>query len=219
MIGIRINVQDTATPALRRLEAGIQPARLAPIIGRSARNATREHLFARDAQGNKLGGRRTHYYGQAARATNFTVEGDMVVVSIPQIGIRQRYYGGTIKPKTAKYLTIPVHPAAHGKRAREFGDLQFAIKPGIGPCLVRPGGMKATRTKVQQRGRFRGEDSTSSVLSTSYGADVVMYRLVRSVTQQADPSVLPTSEALAAAIRPDLEAHIARLTARASGPA
>lgn len=185
MIGIRIKVTDTATAALRRLHAGIQPARLAPIIGRSARNATREHLFSRDAQGNKLGGPRTHYYGAAARATNFTTEGNSVIVSIPQLGIRQRYYGGTIKPKTAKYLTIPVHPSAHGKRAREFGDLVVLFGRGGPYALARKDG-------------------------------TVLFRLAKSVTQRADSTVLPTTEALGAAIRPDLEAHIARLTARSA---
>lgn len=184
MIGIRIAVTDTATPALRRLHAGLQPARLAPIIGRSARNAAREHLFGKDAAGNRLGGRRTHYYGTAARGTNFTTEGDTVVVSIPQLGIRQRYYGGTIKPKTAKYLTIPVHPAAYGKRAREFSDLRVLFGRGGPYALARKDG-------------------------------TVLYRLAKSVTQAADPTVLPTMEALGAAIRPDLEQHIARLTARA----
>lgn len=192
MIALRIAVTDTATPALRRLEAGLQPARLTPIIGRSARNATREHLFGKDAAGNKLGGRRTHYYGTAARGTNFAIEGDTVVVSIPQLGIRQRYYGGTIKPKTAKYLTIPVHPAAHGKRAREFSDLEVVFGPGGRPvALARKASGKRTLGEIY-------------------------YRLVRSVTQAADPTVLPTMEALGAAIRPDLEAHIARLTARAT---
>ena len=192
MLSVRINVTDTATPALRRLEAGLQPARLAPIIGRSARNATREHLFAKDATGNRLGGRRTHYYGTAARGTNFTTEGDTVVVSIPQIGIRQRYYGGTIKPKTAKYLTIPVHPTAHGKRAREFSDLEVVFGQGGRPIAL------ARRASGK---RTLGE---------------IYYRLVRSVTQAADPAVLPTTEALGAAIRPDLEQHIGRLTARAT---
>lgn len=195
MVSLRLNITDTATPALRRLEAGIQPARLAPIIGRSARNAIRTHLFARDGQGNRLGGRRTHYYGTAGRATNFTLEGDTVVVSIPQIGIRQRYYGGTIKPKTAKYLTIPVHPAAHGKRAREFSDLEVVFGQGGRPiALARKAAGKRTLGEIY-------------------------YRLVRSVTQAADPTVLPTMDALAAAIRPDLEQHITRLTARATGPA
>jgi hypothetical protein len=182
VIGIRITVaQDTATPALRALQAGIQPGRLAPILGRSAYNATRTHLFAKDATGNRLGGRRTHFYGAAARATNFALSGDAVVVSIPQLGIRQRYYGGTIKPKTAKYLTIPVHPSAHGKRAREFGDLHV-LYGAAGPYgLARKDG-------------------------------TMLYRLAKSATQQADTSVLLTTEALATAIRPDLESYLKRLT-------
>ena len=34
-------------------------------------------------------------------------------------------YGMTIKPKSGKYLTIPSHPQAKGKQARDFLDLFF----------------------------------------------------------------------------------------------
>ena len=192
MISIHISTSDLASPAIRRLQQGLQPARLTPIVGRAGRNAVREHLFARDATPNRLGGRRTHYYGQAARSTNFTVEGDTVVIAVTQIGIRQRFYGGTIKPKTAKFLTIPVNPAAHGKTAREFGDLELIFGAGGQPI--------ALARKAKGKRRF-GE---------------IMFLLLKSVTQSADPSTLPSMPALAAAIRPELDKYIAHLT-RAQG--
>ncbi len=195
MISIRISTSDLAAPALRRLQQGLQPARLAPIVGRAGRNAVREHLFGRDATPNRLGGRRTHYYGQAARSTAFTVEGGTVTIAVTQIGIRQRFYGGTIKPKTAKYLTIPVNPAAHGKTAREFGDLVFVFGAGGRPI--------ALARKARGKRRF-GE---------------IMYLLLKSVTQQPDPSTLPSMPALASAIRPELDKYINLLTARTQGSA
>lgn len=194
MISIHISTSDLAAPALRRLQQGLQPARLAHAVGETGRNAVREHLFARDATPNRLGStHRTHYYGRAGRSTAFTVEGGTVTISVTQIGIRQRFYGGTIKPKTAKYLTIPVNPAAHGKTAREFGDLELVFGAGGRPI--------ALARKARGKRRF-GE---------------IMYLLLKSVTQQPDPSTLPTMEALAAAIRPKLDQHIATLTARAHG--
>ena len=192
MISIRISTSDLAAPALRLLQQGLQPARLAHAVGETGRNAVREHLFARDATPNRLGStHRTHYYGRAGRSTHFTVEGNSVVIAVTQIGIRQRFYGGTIKPKTAKYLTIPVNPAAHGKTAREFGDLELVFGPGGRPI--------ALARKARGKRRF-GE---------------IMYLLLKSVTQAPDASTLPSMPALAAAIRPELDKYINLLTARA----
>ncbi len=191
MFGLRIQIsQDTASPALAAATRGLAPASLGPVIGRAGRNAVREHLFSRDSQGNALGGRRTHFFGQAARATNFTMQGDTVVVSIDHIGIAQRFFGGVIRPKTAKYLTIPVHPAAYGKRAREFSDLEMIFGPGGQPVGL------ARKAKGK---RTFGE---------------VYYLLVRQATQQPDPSVLPTDPQLEAAVLPEVESHLQRLVDR-----
>lgn len=48
-------------------------------------------------------------------------------------------FGITIKPKTAKMLTIPVNPKAHGKRAGEFPDL---FRPRGTDVLAIPKGKK-----------------------------------------------------------------------------
>lgn len=193
MIGLRIQIsQDTATPALAATTRGLAPAALGAVIGRAGRNAVREHLFARDGQGNALGGRRTHFFGQAARATNFALQSDTVVISIDHIGIAQRYFGGVIRPKSAKYLTIPVHPSAYGKRAREFGDLEVIFGPGGQPVGL------ARKAKGK---RTFGE---------------VYYLLVRQATQQPDPSVLPTDAALDSAIQSEVEPYVQRLVDRDS---
>jgi hypothetical protein len=78
-------------------------------------------------------------------------------------------------------------------------DLEFGVKPGLGPCLLRKGAVKVTREKVKRQGRFKREDSTSSVMTTSYGDDVPMYLLVKSVTHAPDPRTLPDSALLGAA--------------------
>lgn len=209
MIAIRIEATDTDPTLLRRIIAGIQPVRTAPIVGRSARNAIRTHLFARDQAGNKLGGSRTHYYGAAARATAFTIEGDGVIVSIPQIGIRQRYYGGTIKPKKSKYLTIPVHPSAHGKRAREFGDLELVFDHTGRPIALATPSTRGVSIRATKSGK------TTKRNVGRMGE--IMFLLLKSVTQRADPAVLPTQEAMASAITPDLQKYLALLASRSGG--
>ncbi len=73
----------------------------------------------------------------------------------------------------ALHNTLPVHPLAYGHRAREFGDLEFVpLDEGRRAMLVRP-----------------NESSPN-------GIGEVFYLLVRRVTQQADPSVMPTDAEL-----------------------
>jgi len=196
-IAISIDVNDTGTPIVRAVSRAMQLEAIGPIIGRSANNTIREHLFGlNQSRPNALGGRRTQYYAQAARGTQFQFSGDTVIVSINQIGIAQRYYGGTIKPKTSKYLTIPVHPAAYGHRAREF-DLELVFGRGGQPY--------ALATKAGGKGK------------NAHSVGEIYYRLVKSVTQQANPEVLPTNAEVDDAINTDVGSYLDRIVARAGG--
>jgi hypothetical protein len=193
-VGLSIRVSGEGAQIPARVLGVLAPARLNPVIGRAAANVVVAHLRAKNTSSpNQLGGKRTNYYAAAARATSFAVVSDSeVVVSIAQRGIRQRFFGGTIKPRTAKFLTVPVHPSAHGKRAREFSDLEIVFGSGGRPVAL---ARRATGAR-----RF-GE---------------ILYRLVRSVTQRPDPSVLPESSAVRAEIVRAVDATLARVTRRAS---
>lgn len=193
-LSIRISGEGADIPA--RVLRAIAPARINPVIGRAASNTTVAHLRRLNQERpNALGGRRTNYYAGAARGTSFAVVDDStVVVSIAQRGIRQRVFGGTIKPRQAKFLTIPVHPLAHGKRAREFGDLEIVFGAGGRPVAL---ARKASGTR-----RF-GE---------------ILFALRRSVTQRPDPSVLPANATLRADIVRAVESAVARAARRPGGP-
>lgn len=205
-IAIGIDVKDTGTPILRSVSRAIRPEALGPIIGRSANNTIREHLFGlNQSRPNALGGRRTQYYAQAARSTQFQIEGDTVVVSTNQIGIAQRYYGGTIKPKTAKFLTIPVHPAAYGKRAREF-DLELVFGHGGQPIALATKASGSVST-LDSRGRIR----------KGHGFGEIYFRLAKSITQQADPTVLPYDELVESRIDKDVASFLDRAAQRTGG--
>ncbi len=152
-IGLLIRREgDSGAP--RRLAAALAPARIHPVIGRAASNVFTRHL--RDlnrTRPNALGGKRTNYYAGAARATSFRIESDGVLIAINQIGLRQRFFGGTIRAKQSKWLTIPVAPEAHGKRAREFGDLTVVFGRGRQPVgLARAGKLYyALKKSVEQK--------------------------------------------------------------------
>ncbi|MGH2603675.1 MAG: hypothetical protein ACRDJ9_30365, partial [Dehalococcoidia bacterium] len=186
-----------AVDALGRV---LTPEAIQPIVGRSATNTIRKHLFElNQSRPNRLGGRRTNFYAQAGRATSFTAAGDTVTVSIASVGIAQRYFGGTITPKTAKFLTIPAVPEAHGKRAGEFPDLEFAV-PGGHPALIR---------RQQQAVKFRRDRKTGlrrAFAGAERGGEVIFW-LAKSVTQQADPSVLPTDETIVTNAQRDVQAY------------
>lgn len=198
-LAFTIAITGTAPDSVRMLAAGLAPERLNPIVGRSARNTYREHLFGLNGQkANRLGGPRTNFYTGAGRATQFRVEGDHVIVSINQVGIAQRYFGGTIKPKTKKFLTIPARAEAHGHRASEF-DLVVLFNRS-GPYAL------AKRRQARSSRGFIGP-------GIGRGAEV-MFWLVKSVTQQPDPTVLPYPELVGAQAARAVDKYATRLWAR-----
>jgi hypothetical protein len=192
MSGLAVQIQLTgdALAGLGAVARGLDPARLQPVVGRSARNTYRDHLFGLNGQrANALGGPRTNFYARAGRATQFRIEGDHVVVSINQVGMRLRYFGGTVKPKTRKFLTIPAIPEAHGKRASEFADLHFAFVADAEGRL-RPALVQGARTLIRTR-RVKG---AARVYAAGQQARRAVFWLVKSATFQPDETVLPYPE-------------------------
>lgn len=164
-ISINVDIlRDQASEILNRLADPDLIRSTNKVAGRDVANLLRRHFSKLDnSRANKLGGRRTHFYAQLARSVRQDISGDTVRVSAINVGIAQRYFGGTILPKNSRWLTIPVSPAAYGKRAREFDSLRYQ-KTKNGAALI---------------------DNESNK---------IFYILVKSVTQKADRSVLPTEE-------------------------
>ncbi len=173
------------------------------VAGRSLANKLRDFLFGLDKErANSMGGRRTHFFGQAARSVQQpTIEGDTVTVSINQVGFAQRLFGGTIYPTGGrKFLTIPARSEAYGKRAGEFKDLEILFGRGGRPVAL----IQRQHTKIKRQGNQHGSKTVEA--KTEGGG--VFFWLVRSVTQQPDPSVLPTEEAIGEHVAADLSAWV-----------
>lgn len=205
MIGYRLDIRrsgDAQAPA--RVAAVLQPARMNPVIGRAAANVFVSHLRGLDrTRPNRLGGRRTHFYLAAARGTSFQAVGDGIIVSISSVGIRQRYFGGTIRPRPGKkYLTVPAAAEAHGKTAREFADLELVFDENRRPVAL------ATKSTL---GVSITQDARGRIVKRQTGSlGKILFWLRRSVTQRADRSVLPEEAAITAVANAAQDAVVQR---------
>lgn len=211
MTGISIQItRDTATPLMDRIKSEATQAGLSLVMGRAVGNLWRDWLYDLNAERHKHG---RNYYAQAADSVTVTATPDGVKITASQIGFRQRRYGGEIRPKGGrKYLTIPATPEAYGRRAGEFGDLDFAFvmdeNGAIRPALVR---RASTLLKYSRRKRKDGSVS----INVRAGEEIerkVYYWLVKKVTQQPDPSVLPPDSLIVAYAREAAVRRIARLS-------
>lgn len=154
------------------------------LLENSARAVTRKlklHFAARDREGNKLGGRKTHFWGDIGKSTNLgPVDDHQASVIISDFRFAQKLHGGTITAKTPwpgsgfLLLTIPVKPEAYARKVsvtrRETGLSLFFVGNAAGGVIA---------------SRAEGSKDLN-----------VFYACVPSVTQAADPRALPPGEEL-----------------------
>lgn len=194
MSALTITVErDTARPRLEVLRALITSKEAKQAIGTGVRRDIRTYLRALPA--NKQGFPSTGFYKTAAESvTAPEIEGDKITISITQIGMRQRYLGGPIKPRDGKtYLTIPAQGVAYGQLAPEISGLKFAfVRNDAGylcPALI----ADDQGASVSKPRRKKG------VRKAPIPAGEVLYWLIRGAMQQPDPTVLPTGQEMATA--------------------
>lgn len=189
------------------------PEKLVPqaraVMARAGAGVVRDHLSAKNLLPNKYGYPKTNFYGQAARSVSSGVAGDDINIDVTgPVGLRQRRFGGTIRPKNVKFLTMPAAPEAYGKRAREFNNLRFAIVFDPKIQKSRPALVIAESTQLKLGQRRKDGSRKVTVLGEVGGG--VMYWLLRSATQSPDPTVLPTNELLVQVIVTQTNAWLAR---------
>lgn len=179
MITLRIESAAFERSMRGLLQTSKRPRSLLQAAARSVRRAVIRHFRARDKQGNTLGGRRTHWWARVARSTHLgSVTDRQAIISISEPGIGLKVYGGTVTPKVARALTIPIHPEAYGRRA---GTIEAMT------------GMQVWRFTPRKGG--------PTFLARSLGDDTIrlLYVLKRSATHRPDPNALPPAAAMAGA--------------------
>jgi hypothetical protein len=139
---------------------------------------------------NSLGGKRTHYWGQASDSVHHdNITPDGFDVDVTHVGVRLHWLGGTVRPgvgisfvtgRPTRMLTIPVDAEAHGRRAKEFENLvvlwgrngpwALAIAPDSAArrriALQKTKELKAKTTQKSKGGRllFKPALGSSSVI-------------------------------------------------------
>ncbi len=198
MSGLSINIsRDDLSPLLARLGNEANVGGLTNVMGRAAGNLVKDWLYDLDSKRHRYG---RNYYRGAADSVTIATTPNSAIISITQVGFRQRLQGGVIKPKAGKkFLTIPAAPEAYGRRAGEFSSLEFRYVLDDGGHL-RPALVQRAHTPLKFINRRRKDGTVKlSVKAGALNEEKVMYWLVRQVTQRADSTVLPAPGLIVAA--------------------
>jgi hypothetical protein len=192
MSAVDITIEDGVTPELQRLMSRV--TRRTPMMqaaGKAVEVVLHRHFDRRDAEGNKQGWPRKHFWSRTVRrATAFeTATDDEATVKIASREFMQKLYGGTITAPSGKFLAIPLTARAYAAgRPRNWGG-------GVLRPVRFPSGKLVLR-------------EVSSSLKTRASGGEAQYLLVKRVNQQADPRALPSETMMLRAARIAMRAHL-----------
>lgn len=184
-----------AKTLLEGLDDKVLHAGLYEAVTKAAADVVRGHLKARDhTHANKMGGKRSHFYWNAANTVREEANAEGGTITINYTGLRQRWLGGDIYPVNAKLLAIPARSESYGIPPKEFGDLKFIQFKSGAKALVKD---DQTHTVDWDSGGYRNLSTEAGERkSRKKGIGLVEYWLVDHVYQKPDPSVMPAPEAV-----------------------
>lgn len=171
MIRTTISVRDTLTPAMVAAGAQVKPGRCAKIAARLAEGVFVSH-FKKLSRERHRPVMAHDFYLTAARSTYSVASGSEAAVFVyAPTGLRQRFRGGLIKP----------HKVYKLRGGRTYSALWIPVGGAVG----------------RTGGDFRGQLAVLWNARTQKGVAVdkttkaVLFSLVGSVDQEADPTVAP----------------------------
>ncbi|MBI5771915.1 MAG: hypothetical protein HZA93_29350 [Verrucomicrobia bacterium] len=185
-LAVTIDLRDEARPHFRRVVQNLERGDVRRVMGRAIATTLRKHFTRRDEAGNRLGGQRTHFWGQVRRSVQQPqlIGGDGVQVAINHVAFAQKVFGGDIAPVDAEWLTVPARSEAHGHRAREFNDLHAVFFSASLGALVQ-------NDQTSLGGRVDGSITPTRRKQGGEIGGLVFYWLVEHVHQEPDPEALP----------------------------
>lgn len=184
-LGLTIDLRDPVSEVLSRVVSKLRrPEALVLPVARQAANLLRRHYRKLEQTApNKMGGVRTHWWRQVHDSVHnpIMVSATAAAVAITQPGVVLRLKGGTVRPKQARALAIPVNRISYGVWARDWA-FQHPDRP-----LFKIKGPRGTYLAAKA-----GEGSKRLV---------VLYRLATRAEIPPDPRVLPEAQEFQASLR------------------
>ncbi len=172
---MKVRFTETVSRGMRRVLSQQRRTATLRVGGIAVSRFLKRYYRTKDAaEPNALGGDRTHFWKQIGNSVSEVPEIVKGNVSIPIRDPRfpQKLFGGPIVPRKAKALTIPIHPAAHGRTAAQIG--------------AKVGGLFILRTK-----------SGGAFLAGKIGTVLTLYFvLLRRVIQRPWPGTLPPNRSM-----------------------
>lgn len=198
-----IIAENTATPALKELVANVTPRKIAESLDAPITLLVQGNF--EKLPSNKQGFPTTNFWKNASRATGSQILDDGLLVYCSQIGVRQRLYGGEIHPTgTSKVTGLPIvnlaiaaRSEAYGKTPGEFSNLVLVFRRIMGQ--VQAIGLAEASSQAVSFGGKRKDGSRKVVAGPESGGGI-MFWLVKTVQQAANPAVLPSDEEFSATI-------------------
>lgn len=211
-INIKLNVTDGVTPALKSRVAQLEPHRLATRLAVPLSQHWRRHLAGLPK--NKMGWPSTGFWEDAARRVKGYADGPNVVLTSDKVGLRFRYYGGTITAKNVNNLTIPICKEAYGTKVSDWGfenltlivtknhTMFFALnldtkeaKKAYAPLrrLTKHAEGTVARANAfrESMGRQKKKKPVHVAKAKNDHALKFLFVLKKSVTQEGNPNVIP----------------------------
>lgn len=205
VIAIRSTITDTgARSFLVRLTGAVTNRRdLNEALALRLSAELKTHFLRKNAMPNKMGAPKTDFWNQMAAATGvLEITSDGATVTVAERRFKIQLFGGTILPKKARALTIPLVAEARGRFVKDYerdtGRHLFSI-PGRNALFEKTA--NATESLVAgTKGRVRGTNRSFSVGLAARTGIRAVYALAKSARIQKDPDALPPMTVLAAAL-------------------
>lgn len=163
---------------IAKLAAGLQQSRrFNAKVGARALPIFEENMVRLSGSNRNKFGARGGFWNRMLSGTKLVVTNSVAVIRMPK-EVRLRHKGGTVRPRTSRYLAIAQAAEAYGKSPRQFDDIVF----------------------------IRMADRLLAIRYAAYGRKgemrkfgTILFVLVRSATIKPRADVLPSDAAVSAA--------------------
>lgn len=223
MIKVQVTVNDAAARSfLVKIEGGLRDRRaLHEALALRLAEELKAHFIKKNAVPNRMGAPRTNFWQEVADATQVAeVSESGATVAIAEARYRLHLFGGTVVPKKAKALTIPLVIEARGESAASYqlkmGRRLFSI-PGRKALFEKTDAAATESLTGATKGRVRGKNRVFRVGLAARAGIRPVFALSKKATIKQDPAALPPPQALLGALQEQANDYLAAI--QQGGPA